>query len=85
MMFWYDHDIGAWGWALMTLSTIAFWGLLIAGIVAAARLLSEGGGRPDRAPDAVTAERVLAERYARGEIDDDEYQRRLQVLRGAMS
>jgi putative membrane protein len=27
------------------------------------------------------AEQVLAERYARGEIDDDEYQRRLGLLR----
>lgn len=30
----------------------------------------------------VNAERVLAERYARSEIDDEEYQRRLAVLRG---
>lgn len=28
-----------------------------------------------------TAERVLAERYARGEIDDDEFRRRRDVLR----
>ncbi|MDH6142252.1 MULTISPECIES: SHOCT domain-containing protein [Kitasatospora] len=27
------------------------------------------------------AERILAERYARGELDDEEYQRRLRTLR----
>ncbi len=37
----------------------------------------------DRRPgDLSTAERVLAERYARGELDDDEYRRRRDVLRG---
>jgi putative membrane protein len=30
---------------------------------------------------AGNAEQVLAERYARGEIDDEEYQRRLGLLR----
>ncbi|PYC75864.1 hypothetical protein C7C46_23370 [Streptomyces tateyamensis] len=28
------------------------------------------------------AERILGERFARGEIDEEEYQRRLRVLRG---
>ncbi|MFZ4247511.1 SHOCT domain-containing protein [Streptomyces griseoincarnatus] len=35
---------------------------------------------PDRRPPA--AEQVLAERFARGEIDEDEYRRRAAVLRG---
>jgi putative membrane protein len=32
----------------------------------------------DRSPD--TADRILAERFARGDIDDDEYQQRRQAL-----
>ena len=36
-----------------------------------------------RTPEAEGAERILAERYARGEISEDEYQGRLEVLRRA--
>lgn len=51
-----------------------FWLLLLGGI---ALLLVLGGRRRDRA----AGERVLAERYAAGEIDDIEYRDRLAVLR----
>jgi putative membrane protein len=37
-----------------------------------------GPAGPPRAPDP---ERLLAERFARGELDEDEYRRRLAVLR----
>jgi putative membrane protein len=40
-----------------------------------------GRRRGDRWHAAVSAEGVLAERYARGEIDVEEYQSRLAVLR----
>jgi putative membrane protein len=36
-------------------------------------------------PGPVGAERILAERYARGEISEEEYQGRLEVLRRAAS
>ena len=50
---------------------------------------SEPGARPGsggtspawRSPEAEGAERILAERYARGEISEEEYQGRLEVLR----
>ena len=76
-MIWYDHDWGWnwWAWALMWLGMLLFWGLAIWGIA----LLVRGGRRLDDAPP----ERVLAERYARGEIDEEEYRRRLDVLRAA--
>jgi putative membrane protein len=35
--------------------------------------------------DRRSGERVLAERFARGEIDEDEYRRRLAVLRDGRS
>lgn len=35
--------------------------------------------------DRASGERVLAERFARGEIDEEEYRRRLSVLREARS
>jgi putative membrane protein len=83
MMFGYDHDFSAWGWVLMSLSMVAFWALVIAGIVAAVRYF---GAAPDHADRPVprTPQDVLAERYARGEIEEDEYQRRLKTLQDAI-
>ncbi|WP_347232728.1 SHOCT domain-containing protein [Streptomyces sp. CT34] len=34
-------------------------------------------------PVGPTAEQILADRYARGEIEDEEYQRRLALLRSS--
>ncbi len=75
VMFWTDHDVGGWGYALMSLSMLVFWGLVITGIV----LLVRNLGRSPQ-PGRATPEQILAERFARGEIDEDEYQRRLQSL-----
>jgi putative membrane protein len=82
-MYWYGDHMNGWGYGLVAVSMVAFWGLLIVGIVLLARYLSRGD-RQDRSPRSrPTAEQVLAERYARGEIDEDEYRRRLDVLTGA--
>ena len=66
-----------WGWVLMTFSMLGFWGLVIWGIVARCR--SWGHTRPAR-PDP---ERLLAERFAAGEIDEEEYHHRLDTLRAS--
>jgi putative membrane protein len=82
MMYW-GNGTGGWGMILMTVSTLVFWGLVIAGIVALVRYAGRGGdggygGAPNRQPPA--PQQVLAERFARGEIDEDEYARRLRIL-----
>jgi putative membrane protein len=63
---------GIWGmWGLvMTVVMLAFWGLVIAGLVVGLRwLMREGSGsRPDAALD------VLRQRYARGEISKEEFE-----------
>ncbi|WP_454850079.1 SHOCT domain-containing protein [Promicromonospora soli] len=78
MMYW-GSDMGGWGYALMALNMVVFWGLLIGGIVLLERYL---GGRHRQPPPPATADpkQLLAERFARGEIDEDEYRKRLQVL-----
>ncbi len=83
MMFWYDHDLSAWGWVGMTLGMILSWGLVITALVWVVR----GFGRADadRRPEAPTPERILAERFARGEIDETEYRGRLSTLQGRES
>lgn len=73
-MMWYGHGMGGWGYGLMVFNGLLFWALLVVGAVVAYRLL--------RRDDRETAERLLADRYARGEIDDEEYRRRLATLRG---
>jgi putative membrane protein len=53
---------------------VLFWGgLLAAGVYFLRR-------RPTRASAGPSAEEVLAERYARGEIDAEEYRQRRAVL-----
>ncbi len=84
MMWWYGNGNGngmdGWGYTLMTVSMVLFWGLVIYGVIATVRYL----GRQDRSVVAgPTAEQVLAERFARGEVDEQEYRQRLDALRGA--
>lgn len=83
MMFWYDHNMGWWGWG-MGIGMVLFWALLIAGIVAL--IVYTTGDRQDRRiPPQITStaspEQVLASRFAHGEIDETEYRNRLAVLR----
>lgn len=68
---------GGWGmgWAWFGLLHPAWWLLLIVGAVLAVRTLFGGrAGRRDSALD------ILRERYARGEIDEAEYEQRKKLL-----
>ena len=83
-MMMYDGWGWSWGgWLLMTLVMIVFWAAVITAVVLAVRYLADsrhpGGGPP--LPGPARAEDLLAERFARGEIDDDEYRQRLTLLR----
>ncbi|TMS00377.1 hypothetical protein EJK15_02860 [Nonomuraea basaltis] len=80
-MWWGYNDMGGWGYALMGLSTVVFWGLVITAIVLAARHVSRTA-RTGPAFPPPTAEELLAQRYARGEIDAEEYHSRLDILHG---
>jgi putative membrane protein len=81
MMYW-GNGMGGWGMVLMTVSGLLFWGLIIAGIVWLVRSVGQGGGQGTAPPPAPTPtpQQVLADRFARGEIDEEEYKRRLHVL-----
>jgi putative membrane protein len=72
--------MSGWGFALMAVGTVLFWTLIVLGVIAVARYLLSGG---DRLPaERPTPEELLAERFARGEIDEQEYRRRLDTLHG---
>lgn len=85
MMYWYGNGIGGWGYALMAIGMALFWGAVIFGIVALVRYGRRDGPqrREPAEPPAPGPERLLAERFARGEIDEDEYLQRLTSLRAA--
>ena len=68
---WWWHADGSWSWVVMVAWMVIFWGAVIWAVVAVA-----GRGRETSEP-----EQVLARRFAAGDIDEDEYHRRLGVLR----
>ncbi len=83
-MMWWNH--GGWGagdWFAMSFMMVVFWGLLAVLVVWLIRSTRNGHastpGQPTL-PATTRADEVLAERFARGEIDADEYGRRRAVL-----
>jgi putative membrane protein len=78
-------DSGAWGsgdWLLMSLTMVVFWG----GLIAFGVWLIRSIGVRQNANDGVTSpkstpDEVLAKRFARGEIDEDEFKRRRDLMR----
>lgn len=77
----YGHGgIGWGGWIVMVAMMIVFWGALAWVIVT---LIRQKGSRSEP-PGQGGSEpmRILDERFARGEIDEDDYTRRREVLRG---
>jgi len=91
------RHLGGWGWVFPGITLLLFWVLLILVILLLWRALAwrskamsaqpgprpGAWGHPTHGDGADGAERVLAERLARGEIDVDEYRRRLDALRGS--
>ena len=77
MMYFGDHMSG-WAWVLMGFGSVLVWAALIFGIVMLVRYWR--GGSPFAAGGRAGAEEVLAQRFARGEIDEAEYRQRLAVL-----
>lgn len=65
-------DFGGWMW-LMIAGTVIFWISIIAFAVWAVRRFTER-------PRTGSARKILDERFARGEIDAEEYASRLQEL-----
>lgn len=81
MMWYWGSGVHWWGWLLGFAAMVAFWGLVIWGMW---YFLTAVARRPQQAPPAEgpDAKRTLDERLARGEIDADEYQHLLTLIRG---
>ena len=76
-MRWWMPGMTRSGLVLMTLSSVLFWALIL-GAVTAIAVFAARSPRPIQP----TARQVLDQRYARGEIDEDEYRLRLRGLVG---
>ncbi|MFE2410323.1 hypothetical protein ACFVSN_03265 [Kitasatospora sp. NPDC057904] len=87
------HGLGGWGIGLMVLVMLLVLVLLVLAAVALSRYVSRShrplpqgaaaAGAPRAGMTGPTPEQLLAERFARGEIDADEYRLRLDTLRSA--
>jgi len=77
---WQDQGIGGGNWLAMILMMIIFWGLIVAAVVFVVRHFSH----PHHAgsPVSDSAIETLKMRFAKGEMDEDEFQRRLKLLKG---
>jgi putative membrane protein len=84
MMYYGGGHMSGWGWFGLTIGLIVFWGLLIALAVIAYRALTGGSAASGQNAGTATTDprQILAQRYARSEIDEDEYSRRLATLSG---
>ena len=78
MMGWYHDGAGWGGWLVMTIAMIAFWAMVIVAVVVLFRGSRSGGEEFSPRQDPMD---ILDQRFARGEIDEDEYHARSAVLR----
>jgi putative membrane protein len=70
---------GGFGWLPMVIVSLIFWALVVVAVIAVIRAWRHAGPRETGDPES--PERILARRFARGEIDEEEYHRRLDALR----
>ena len=74
------------GWVMMLLGFLLFLlvvGAVVAGVIYLVRALSKPSGSASaQSRDSGSAQRILDGRYARGEIDKDEYEERRRSLNG---
>jgi putative membrane protein len=83
MMYWGSYGAHWWANLLMGASMLVFWGLVIAGVVVLVRYYDRMPYPSRPLPARPTPDEILAKRFARGELDEDEYQRRRDTLRAA--
>lgn len=76
---------GGWGWgwmALMMVVMLVFWGAVIVGIVWLVRGVGGGSWGRGRSVRKETPVEILDRRFAEGEISEEDYRARREVLAG---
>jgi putative membrane protein len=69
-----------WGWIWGGLMMLIFWGGLVALVVFLVRGFAAGPSRGQQTRSEPDAREILAERFARGELSEDEFEQRRRVL-----
>lgn len=80
MMWWGDDHMGSGWWWTMGVGWLVFLALVVLLVAYLVRQVADRD-RPPPQPSRPSAEDVLAERFARGEIDEEEFRRRRDALR----
>lgn len=78
----------SWGWGIFGMSMmVLFWGAIILLVFYAVRstMSQSQGSSTNATPETDRALAILQERYARGEIDREEYETRRRVLEEPLS
>jgi putative membrane protein len=70
--------MAGWGMAGMMIASAVFLSLVVLGVLALMRY--SGAHRPSSSVHQVSPQQLLAQRFALGEIDEDEYAQRSNVL-----
>ena len=78
---WYGNGWGIGAWVAMAVLMLIFWGGVVTVVVLLLRRPHPGGGPGAPQPPHHEAERILSERFARGEIDEQEFTARRAALR----
>lgn len=68
MMWDYNDHMSGWSWAIMGAGMVLFWAVVIAALVVLVRSNRWRASGPE-----LTPAEILAQRFARGEIDEDEF------------
>lgn len=72
---WYHMNEYSWGWGGMLLGMLLFWGVLVAAIVMLMRCMMGRGNTGGREREKGPLD-ILKERYARGEIEREEFEQK---------
>jgi putative membrane protein len=73
-------DWNGWGWMAGGLMMLIFWGGLVAVVVFLVRGFGARSSQEEEKRSGPDALEILAERFARGEISEDEFDQRRRVL-----
>lgn len=80
MTYWNQHNMSGWDWFAMSIGSVLLWAVLLTVAVLLIRNQIHTSQRSNTVA-APPPEQVLADRFAHGEIDEEDYRNRLAVLR----
>ena len=79
---WYNQGMGGGWWAVMMTGIVVFWAVFVFGIVALLRHYGPWRGETHPQPSSSSAIEILKQRFARGELTEEEYTRLRTLLEG---